>query len=96
MCHKAEEKYKSVKQEYDDISKFANRLEANEAFFTIKTKLSGIPESDELIKLMEVIHHESGMPHEETSFGSWIRDNTQELIHKYEFFRNMYVGVNVN
>ena len=90
--HDAKDEYYSAKKEYDENSKFGNRLEANEAFFTIKSKLSGIESAKQMIELMEEIHHESGAPHKEGSYGKWISDKCDELILQYQHFRDEYVN----
>ena len=88
----AKERYDEVKAEYDENSKFGKRLAANEAFFTIKSKLSGIKEAEKMIELMETIHDGSGSYHQEASYGSWITCKCDLLIDEYQLFREKYIN----
>lgn len=88
----AKEKYLEAKREYEENSKFGNKLEANEAFFTAKSKLSGVEEGKKMIELMEKIHQELGIPHGEQPYGKWISEKCDELIEQYQLFRERYVN----
>ena len=91
-CDKLERSYYGAKRECENNRQFGNRLEANEAFFTIKAKLSGISVAEDMIHHLEEIHRNAGTWHDEPSFGVWISSSTDNLIKLYESFRENFVA----
>ena len=57
---KSKRSYQEAESEYKDTLEFGRRIEANEAFFTIKTKLYVISEAGSLLEELESIHHGAG------------------------------------
>lgn len=89
---KAKRVYREAEEEYKRNLDLGNRLAANEAFFSIKTKLHGIDEAISLLDELEDIHHGAGFAHtEEDSYGSWIDEKSKKLISEFTLFKGKYI-----
>ena len=84
--------YQEAENEYKENLKFGIRIEANEAFFTIKTKLYGISEACSLLVELETIHRGAGVNHpEEKAYGSWMDEESKKLMEEFSNFKKSYV-----
>ena len=91
-CDNARRVYQEADCAYRDNMMFGQRLEANEAYFIIKTKLFGIKEAEKLVTELENIHRGAGFPHhEEKSYGSWIDEESKNLMDEYRKFKEQYI-----
>ena len=78
-------------QEVRENRTFGNRLDANEAYFIIKTKLFGNPDAEKLVHFMEEFHRETGIPQRAAECGLWLDESTEKLMGLFEEFRERYV-----
>lgn len=86
------EAYQRKQDEEREHSRFAMRIEANEAYFIIETKLSGITEGASLLSCLQTVQREAGMDHDEPARGSWMEGKSKELMEEYREFSRRYVG----
>lgn len=92
-CDNARRVYQEADCAYRDNLMFGQRLEANEAYFIIKTKLFGIKEAEKLIIQLENIHRGVGSPHpEENGYGSWIDVESKKLMEEYRKYKEQYIN----
>jgi len=81
----------NILRKKEENTRFGNRLEANEAYFTLKAMMSGIEEASGLISVLEVVHAQCSIVDEEHSL-DWIEVMTRKLLDEYCSFRDSYVN----
>ena len=70
-----------------------NRLEANECYFILKTKLYNISEADDFLKQLDVLHTDMFKNLSvESVQKKWLETNSNLLIEKYHKFKNEYTA----
>ena len=87
--------YEEMKKICDDNSQRANRIVANEALFTMDTKLQDIEAAEDFLKYLHEVHLKSSGNQDRnanTQVGDWLGSATKELEKHYADFRNKYVA----
>lgn len=88
----AVDEYNKAVEAYTRNSEFGNRLKANEAYFTLHAMLGGIDEAKEFLTKLEAIHTSAGGEHEDESrYGAWIEEKSDEVMAAYAEFVRKYV-----
>ena len=87
-------KYEEKKKAYDDNSIQARRIVANEALFTIETKLYGIECAKPFLNCLFEIHRKSGFEDGYEQIGKWLEEDVKQLQEYYADFRTKYVFKN--
>ena len=84
--------YREAENEYNSNQDFGNRLSANEAFFSIKTKLNDLEEAKSLLDELEEVHRGAGFAHsEEKTWGSWMDEESKKIIAEFGVFKDKYI-----
>ena len=84
-------KYEEKRKAYDDNSIQARRIVANEALFTIETKLYGIECAKPFLNCLFEIHKNVGFEHSDRQIGEWLEEGIEQLQKHYADFRIEYV-----
>lgn len=85
-------KYDEKRQEVENNRKYGDRLSANQAFFTMRTKLNGITQAEEFLALLKTTHHESGLGNNDVSNEAWPQYVSEKLMDEYQIFRETYIN----
>ena len=84
-----EKRYNEKLKEKERNSIECNRIEANECYFILKTKLFNIREANEMLYQMDVLHN--GMfDHLENLSKDWLGENSKLFMDKYHKFKTEF------
>ena len=89
----AKRKYEEKRKEYEDNSIQGRRIVANEALFTIQTKLYGIECAKPFLDCLFELHGKVGFEHgsDNQQIGEWLEKDIKSLQKHYADFRVAYV-----
>ncbi len=88
---KKKDEYIERKEECEKNDEKGNRIEANEALFTIDCMLEGIQEAEQLLKSLHVMHSNSNKLQDNNKMGEWLERSSKDVKKSYAEFRNQYV-----
>lgn len=83
---KMEKRYNEKLKERERNSIECNRIEANECYFILKTKLFNITEANDMLHQMDVLHKEM-FNHLESMSDDWLGENSKLFMEKYHKFK---------
>ena len=83
---KLEKRYNEKLKERERNSIECNRIEANECYFILKTKLFNITEANDMLHQMDVLHKEM-FNHLESMSDDWLGENSKLFMEKYHKFK---------
>ena len=66
-----------------------NRIEANECYFILRTKLFNIREANEMLYQMDVLHNEM-FDHLENLSKDWLEENNKLFVEEYHKFKTEF------
>ncbi|QXE18862.1 hypothetical protein [Clostridium sp. 001] len=88
----AEREYNERLKDKEANSNYGNRLEANECYFILRTKLYNISQAKDFLEQLDILHkdmfkHLNQIDMEE----DWLQANSNLLIKKYYIFKTKYI-----
>lgn len=89
--------YYERKKECENNSNSGNRIIANECFFTLKNKLIGVDDAEDLLSSLQELHSKSSTLQDkglDSQIGNWLENITQRIIKEYDNFRKKYIDMN--
>ncbi|MBN7572799.1 hypothetical protein C1H57_23520 [Clostridium sp. 2-1] len=93
----AEREYSERIKEKERNSRDGDRLEANECYFILRTKLYNIAEANEFLKQLDVLHKDIFKHLNQIGMNEdWLQINSNLLIKKYYVFKTKYTIESTN